>query len=455
MENSQQILDLLNSDDASIRKNTIESLLFSAPNEEVLEKLCDMITDSDKGVRNTLAIKLGSNVEWNAAKYLVKYISSEDISVRNLAGEILLKIGPGAVRVMEEKITTANDADQKFILDLLGLIGDPSIGETALKVLNESQCDNVILACIEALGNIRYPNAVQSLITLFNKSELYQPSVIEALGKIGGSVALGFMMAQYDVVDELSKYSIIEGLAAAGEESTFFFLLNKLYNTGGPLVWALINSVAQLKAKYGFDIPYDEKIRNLILRTISEGEPQFRNAAVQLAVNFRDADTSEQLLKIYGSDFMLDEDIKQNLFSNPQNVLVKIPAIIKQQPENLKELLFLLNEIIDMYYEDIKSIPLHNLNDALTQCITNPAEEVRRTAIDLLFKLDEEVALLFIDIMLEDENIWNRLRLVELIQNSKSPIAEDALQKLQSDEEQMVSDAAKQILSERQSEIQK
>jgi HEAT repeat protein len=455
MENSQQILDLLNSDDASIRKNTIESLLFSTPNEEVLEKLCDMITDSDKGVRNTLAIKLGSNVEWNAAKYLVKYISSEDISVRNLAGEILLKIGPGAVRVMEEKITTANDADQKFILDLLGLIGDPSIGETALKVLNESQCDNVILACIEALGNIRYPNAVQSLITLFNKSELYQPSVIEALGKIGGSVALGFMMAQYDVVDELSKYSIIEGLAAAGEESTFFFLLNKLYNTGGPLVWALINSIAQLKSKYGFDIPYDEKIRNLILRTISEGEPQFRNAAVQLAVNFRDADTSEQLLKIYGSDFMLDEDIKQNLFSNPQNVLTKIPAIIKQQPENLKELLFLLNEIIDMYYEDIKSIPLHNLNDALTQCITNPAEEVRRTAIDLLFKLDEEVALLFIDIMLEDENIWNRLRLVELIQNSKSPIAEDALQKLQSDEEQMVSDAAKQILSERQSEIQK
>lgn len=455
MENSQQIIELLNSDDASIRKNTIESLLFSAPNEEVLEKLCDMITDSDKGVRNTLAIKLGNNSEWNAAKYLVKYISSDDISVRNLAGEILLKIGPGAVKVMEEKITTANDADQKFILDLLGLIGDPSIGETALKVLNESQCDNVVLACIEALGNIRYPNAVQSLITLFNKSELYQPSVIEALGKIGGSVALGFMMAQYDVVDELSKYSIIEGLAAAGEESTFFFLLNKLYNTGGPLVWALINSIAQLKSKYGFDIPYDEKIRNLILRTISEGEPQFRNAAVQLAVNFRDADTSEQLLKIYGSDFMLDEEIKQNLFSNPQNVLTKIPTIIKQQPENLKELLFLLNEIIDMYYEDIKSIPLHNLNDALTQCITNPAEEVRRTAIDLLFKLDEEVALLFIDIMLEDENIWNRLRLVELIQNSKSPIAEDALQKMQSDEEQMVSDAAKQILSERQSELQK
>ncbi len=454
MENARQILDLLNSDDASVRKNTIETLIISQPTDEVLEKLCDMITDSDKGLRNTISIKLGNNTEWNSAKFLVKYISSDDITIRNLAGDILIRIGSNAVPVLEEKIFQSNDADQKFLLDVLGLIGDPSVGNTTLKVLNESQYDNVILACIETLGNIRCAEAVPSLINFFNKSELYQPSVIEALGKIGGSVALGFMMAQYDVVDELSRYSIIEGLAAAGEESTFFFLLNKLYNTGGPLVWALINSIAELKNKYGFDIPYDEKIRNLILRTVSEGEPQFRNAAVQLALNFHDADTTEQLLKILGSDFMLDEDIKQNLFANPQNVIAKIPTIIKTQPSNLKELLFLLVDIVEMNYDEVKSVPLHSLNDALTQCITNPSEEVRRTAIELLFKLDEEIALLFVDIMLEDENIWNRMRLVELLQYSKSPIAEDALNKLQNDDEQMVSETAKQILSERQSEIQ-
>jgi HEAT repeat protein len=453
MENTQQILDLLNSDDASVRKNAVESILVS-PSDEVIKKLCDMISDDDKGIKNTISLKLGFNPDWNAAKYLVKYISSDDISVRNLAGDILIKIGKNAVVALEEHILTANEADQKFILDVLGLIGDPSVGPVTLKVLEESPYDNVILACIETLGNVRHSEAVNALVSFFNKSELYQPSVIEALGKIGGSVALGFMMAQYDVVDELSRYSIIEGLAAAGEESTFFFLLNKLYNTGGPLVWALINSIAQLKDKYGFDIPYDEKIRNLILRTVSESEPQFRNAAVRLAVNFHDADTTEQLLKILGSDFTFDDDIKQNLFTNPHNVIIKIPAIIKQQPSNLKELLFLLCELVDMHGENIKSIPLHNLNDALTQCITNPDEEVRRISIELLFKLDEEIALLFVDVMLEDENLWNRMKLVELLQYSKSPIAEDALNRLQNDEEQMVSESAKQILSERQSEIQ-
>jgi len=454
MENTQQILNLLNSDDASLRKKTVEALMFSCPPEEVLVRLCEMIADNDKGVRNTVSIKLSNNPEWNAAKYLVNYISSDDISVRNLAGEILLKTGVSAVSALETKVFNANDADQKFIIDLLGLIGDPSIGKTTLKVLIESQCENVILACIEALGNIKYADAVQSLISFYRKSELYQPSIIEALGKIGSKEALGFMMAKYDEADELSRFSIIEGLAAAGDESTFFFLLNKLYNTTGPLVWALIQTITELKDKYGFDIPYDEKIRSLILRTISEGEEQFRSAAVRLAVNFHDADTTDQLLKILGIDPMLDEDIRQNLMSNPQNVIAKIPAIIKQQPANLKDLLFLLNDIIEANFDEIKAIGLHSLNDALTQCITNPDEEVRRTSIELLFKLDEEIALLFIDIMMEDENIWNRMKLVELIQYSKNPIAEDALLKLQNDEEQMVSETAKQILSERQNEIQ-
>ena len=151
---------------------------------------------------------------------------------------------------------------------------------------------------------------------------------------------------------------------------------------------------------------------------------------------------------------MLEEDIRQNLYANNQNVLLKLPNIIKQQPENLKELLFLLNDIVEMNIDQIATVPLHNLNDALTQCLTNTSEEVRRTSIELLFKLDEEIALLFIDIMIEDENIWNRMRLIELLQNSKSPIAEDALLRLQNDTDEMVSETAKQILSERQSEIQ-
>ena len=326
MENAQQILELLDSDDASLRKKTIDSLLLTDLPDEVVEKLCEMITDSDKGVRNTVSIKLANNSNWNAAKYLVNYVSSDDISVRNLAGEILLRIGEPAINILDQRVLISNDADQKFILDLLGLIGDPSIGKTAVKVMIESQCDNVILACIEAIGNVRYAEAVQTLITFFDKSELYQPSIIEALGKIGGKETLSFIMKKYDEADELSRFSIIEGLAAAGDDSTFFFLLNKLYETTGPLVWALIDSIAHLRDKYGFDIPYDEKIRGLILRTISEGEEQFRAAAVRLALNFHDADTTDQLLQIYGSDYMLDEDIKRNLFTNPQNVILNFPA---------------------------------------------------------------------------------------------------------------------------------
>jgi HEAT repeat protein len=124
--------------------------------DEIIKVLCTFVEDPDKGIRNSLDMTLSFNPSSHIPLFLVKYVSSQNISSRNLAGEILLKIGTNAVDAMIAFIESSSDDDKKFIIDILGLIGDSKSGGPILKVLGSNKDDNVILACVEALGNLKY-----------------------------------------------------------------------------------------------------------------------------------------------------------------------------------------------------------------------------------------------------------------------------------------------------------
>jgi len=67
--------------------------------------------------------------------------------------------------------------------------------------------------------------------------------------------------------------------------------------------------------------------------------------------------------------------------------------------------------------------------------------------MELLFLLDTESALLFIDAMIVDENLWNRLRLLEILDNIYSPDVTGFIEKFSNDPEEMVKERAAEILS--------
>ena len=109
-------------------------------------------------------------------------------------------------------LPAANVDDQKFIIDILGLIGDPKPAEEIVNILKISTDDNVILACIEALGNMRSDKGFEQFVTLYKEYELFRPTIIEAMGKIGTSECVSFINSNYYGADELTKFSLIESL---------------------------------------------------------------------------------------------------------------------------------------------------------------------------------------------------------------------------------------------------
>ena len=159
----------------------------------------------------------------------------------------------------------------KFIIDILSLIGDQRASLFIMGILSTTENDNVILACLEALGNIRFDGAIEVMILFYDRNELYKPTVVEGLGKIGSKTALEFLVERFPNEDELTKYSILESMGSLGDINTFFFLLEQMSEISGPMVLPLIMSLSALKKKCYLDIPFDNRMKNLLLYTIAEG----------------------------------------------------------------------------------------------------------------------------------------------------------------------------------------
>ncbi len=447
-------LELLKSEDPPTRSMAAEALMHEELTEDAADALCRLVTDSDKGVRNSADLALSINSSPVIPKYLVKYISSQEISVRNLAGEILLKIGTHAIDAMLKFIDRGTDDDKKFIVDILGLVGDPVASDKLYELLQTNKNDNVILACIEALGNLKYEDAVDYMIKVYPLNELFRPTIIESLGKIGTKKAVKFIIDSFTYEDELTKFSMIESLGLIGDEETFFFLLSELNKTEGPLVWVILNSIFQLKEKYNFDIPFDDWMKKAILNTIYEADSEFQKAAVNLILPFDDEEVINALLTVYGNNFDLDDLIKPKCLAKSTVTLILLPNLINKNPQNIRNLLDLLKEMVIFENIDYKgkltSLQFRDLTEAVSNCLDNPDEEVRKSATELLFFLDNGIAVLFIEKMVEDDNMWNRLKLLELIDGVHSSKVDFALQKLANDPEEMISERAQFIISQRE-----
>lgn len=417
-------------------------------------QICKLVAHNDKGVRNAATMIILNHRPQQAAYHLVPLISSPDIAIRNLAGEILAKLGDLSVDALIDYNHDRNDDDKKFIIDLLGIIGNPKAVSHIIEILSTTDNDNVILACIEALGNIKYEDAVDILLLFYERNELYKPTVVEALGKIGSQKALNFLLSRFNSEDELTKYSILESLGYIGDVNTYFFLLEQILSVHGPLVWPLITSIFLLKEKYNLDIPFDDRMKNLLMYTLREGTAEHKKIALSLINVFNDKDILLLSLKFLGEDYELDDLIKTKVMNNINFVFDEIPRILSEKPDNIVHILNLLLSIITYSItpetkNKTSLVTIKNIIHSVSEYLNHPDEEVRRASMEIMFNLDSESALLFIDTMINDENLWNKLRLIEILETIDRNEATDALFKLMQDEDEMIKEKVAQILETR------
>lgn len=432
----------LENTDPDVRRRGAERFISEEIPEDILPVLVKLLEDTDKGVRDAASLALTYNEDPAIPAAVVPLISSDEIFVRNIAGDILLRRGTSVVPAMLAYLPERNDDDQKFLIDILGLIGSSESMDDIIKVMKSTENENVSLACIEALGNLRVPEALPHLKDAFFKTELFGPTIIEAMGKIGSEEAAQFITENYKSSDDLTKFSMLESMGDLGDEATFYFLLNELGSSEIPYTWAIVRSLYNLKEKYGLDIPYEESTKQKLLDTLLEGDKEYRPAASALVVSYRDADVLKACIKIYGSNPEIDGIIFPYISDNGLQSLKLMFEFLDEEGISIKPILELLKnfafETDGGFIAQLKDLELLSCCDKLTGQLDNPDEEVRKLSMELLFMLKPDMAVVFSDKMSGDPNFWNRMRFVELVEQYAQGSAKELLTPLLSDPEAMV-----------------
>jgi HEAT repeat protein len=449
----QQEIRNMNSGDPDVRKAYIEKYLYEEIPDELIKELTQKLYDDDIAVRDTLAMVFIQSENPAISEHIVPFVSSESISTRNLVGEILLNRGEKSVEAMLNYLQDSNSDDKKFIIDILGLIGSDKSVDKIIEILRKDSDENVILACIEALGNIGSEKSIEELIYKYEANDLFKPSILEALGKIGSDQASDFMLEKYHVEDELIKFPIIEGLGKVGNEKAFFLLVSDIKNLSGPLTWAAVETLWLLEKKLNTRIPFDNVLKNATLSTLQEGETHQKKAAANFVNHFNDTEIVDACLDIYGVDVEVDENIKNKFLENPEFIYPILTYYISRHPENTSQLLYLIKEMIQSdggkSIRSISEIDFRDFCDLLTRLLENTDEEVRRIAMELLFFCSLETAILFLDTMSEDENIWNKMMLLEILDQLDQEEGNQIILKMSSDDESMVQEKAIELLKEK------
>lgn len=426
-------------------------LLNSLASEQLadiyVKQIVKLIADDDKGVRNATTSLILTNRNPRFPYFLLPYIKSNVVSVRNLAGEILIKLGSLSVDPIIQFDCHNNVDHLKFLIDILGLIGDQRAALYVMGILSSTDNENVVLACIEALGNLCYRESVDVLMLFYERNELFKPTIVEALGKMGSREALGFLISKFPDEDELTQYSILESLGKIGDMETFFFLIEQGNNIGGTLTLPLIASISTLRDKYNLDVPFDNRMKTLLLYVLNQGSLENKKSAFLLIDSFDDKDILYSSLCLLGEDYELDDMIKSKILYNTDYIFSEIARIIGDKPQNLRHVLNLFLEVIRYAEESqveikVTELGLKNIIYSASGLLSHHDEEIRKLSMEILFKLDTESALLFIDSMLSDENPWNRMGLLEILERLPANKSEAAIQKLLEDPDEMVRERA-------------
>ena len=190
------ILGALADDSWRVRKEAVDALLAGPVDEEAIESLICM---------------LGAN---------------DNAGLRNSAVEALERLGNLAVSALCRH-TTVDDHDvRKFVVDILGSIGDAAAVPLLIDALDDAD-PNVSAAAAENLGKIGDARALPSLVQALGKNDLWlRYTILEALSRIGKPVEM--VMLSSLAGENLLKKALFDCLGTIGNEEAVPLLLEGL-----------------------------------------------------------------------------------------------------------------------------------------------------------------------------------------------------------------------------------
>jgi HEAT repeat protein len=176
--------------------------------------------------KETVDALLTADLSAEIIEEFVALLASDNAGLRNSAVEILERLGNRAMPVLVRHVTDDDHDVRKFVMDILGSIGDAEAVPLLVKALGDPE-PNVYAAAAENLGKIGNAQAVPHLLQALEKNDIWlRYTILEALSKIGKPVPMAVVNTM--VGENLLKKAAFDCLGAIGDAEAAPLLLEGL-----------------------------------------------------------------------------------------------------------------------------------------------------------------------------------------------------------------------------------
>lgn len=292
MEKREILTGQLHSPDEEIRRLAVVGLA-GFPLNEVKESLVAAMGDESWRVRKEAvdAFLTGAMDEERMEMLVAMLASQDNAGLRNSAVEALERLGNLAVPVLSLHMDEDDHDVRKFVVDILGNIGDAAAVPLLIKALDDRD-PNVSAAAAENLGKIADPGSIPHLVQTLAKNDLWlRFTVLEALCRIGKPMPVDVVVPLLG--ENLLKKAVFDCIGAIGAADSIPFLLHGLHEKArsarDAAITALIKVRERLPAELASEL-VDTRLRDLagspfvelLLSAIEGSEGDVKEAIVRM-----------------------------------------------------------------------------------------------------------------------------------------------------------------------------
>jgi len=319
----QLIQSALQSTDEEVRLNGLQSL-YRYDGEERMDLVCAALGDSSWRIRKeaiNLFLALPGAIA-SAERIVALLYDEENAGLRNAAAEILIKLGSAILPILTRAAATPDPDVRKFILDILGDIGDRQATPVLLDLLQNDAETNVRAAAAENLGKIRDASAVPVMVsTLSTPDLLVQFSLLDALGRMGRAIPVADLVILGE--NSLLRKPLFDALGQIGDESAVVPLLAGLHDPMRNVREAAILALQKLLSRCGEKIlagELDATTSQGVVALLASPSLSVKRAALAMLGRHCDADRAV-LLASYLDDDQLADDVAAILMARGHDVV--------------------------------------------------------------------------------------------------------------------------------------
>ena len=271
---SRHILQDLQSDDTDVRRHAA----FAAGDMKLADSvdlLCKCIGSSSIGVQEAAEYALRKIRGSHTIKSLIPLLRSEDAPLRNVAMDILREIGVDDLSSLTPLLHD-NDCDMRiFTADILGSTKDRRVVAPLCDSLLKDPEVNVRYQAAVSLGNLAFPEAVDSLRQAMLDEEWVQFSVVEALTKIRADSTVAALTQSLSTCSALVASIIIDALGEMGNIKAVPLLFKSLEAASAPLRNKTVKSIVKILGGRSLSLlsPKDQaSFRDYLLAALKDEE---------------------------------------------------------------------------------------------------------------------------------------------------------------------------------------